>query len=38
MKQIVIRYLRHYVDTRSNIAEGAIEYSLSNGTLDRWYV
>ena len=36
-KQILISYLGHYVDTQSNVAEGVVEDSLPNSTLDRWY-
>jgi hypothetical protein len=36
-KQIFICYLGHYVDARSNVIEGVVEYSLSNSTLDHRY-
>ena len=36
-KQILICYLGHYVDRRSNVIEGLVEDSLPNGTLDRWH-
>jgi hypothetical protein len=34
---IFIRYLGHYVDTRSNVAEDLMEDLLTDGTLDRRY-
>ena len=29
--------LGHYIDTQPNVADGLVEYYLSNGTLNRGY-